>query len=83
VVPTSDPHLRSSSPRRNSRGQNPSPNKFQPCAPPSSLSPLPVDATTLAKRFKSAKADRIEDILETLASLGQARALKGGKFAAV
>ena len=43
----------------------------------------PADSATLAKTFKSAKTDRIEDILETLASLGQARALKGGKFVAV
>ncbi len=42
----------------------------------------PADAATLAKTFKSAKADRISDLLETLASLGQARALKGGKFVA-
>ena len=42
----------------------------------------PADAATLAKTFKNAKTDRIEDILETLASLGQARALAGGKFVA-
>ena len=36
----------------------------------------------MAKTFKSAKADRIEDILETLASLGQARALPGDKYVA-
>jgi hypothetical protein len=42
----------------------------------------PADAATLAKTFKGAKADRVEDILETLASLGQARELKGGKFVA-
>ena len=42
----------------------------------------PADAAALAKTFKSAKTDRIEDILETLASLGQARALPGGKFVA-
>lgn len=41
-----------------------------------------ADAATLAKTFKGAKADRIEDILETLASLGQARALPGGKYVA-
>jgi len=42
----------------------------------------PADAAMLAKTFKSAKTDRIEDILETLASLGQARALPGGRFLA-
>ena len=40
----------------------------------------PADAATLAKTFKGAKADRIDDILETLASLGQARILPTGKF---
>ncbi len=42
----------------------------------------PAAAATLAKTFKGAKADRIEDILETLASLGQARALPGERFVA-
>ncbi len=40
----------------------------------------PADAATLAKTFKSAKIDRIEDILETLASLGQARRLADGQY---
>ncbi len=43
---------------------------------------LPIDATSLAKSFEGAKVDRVEDILETLASLGQARALPGEKFVA-
>jgi hypothetical protein len=43
----------------------------------------PVDAATLATTFKGAKVDRIEDILETLASLGQARALADEKYVAV
>ena len=42
----------------------------------------PADAATLAKTFKGAKADRIEDILETLASLGHARALRGERYVA-
>jgi hypothetical protein len=42
----------------------------------------PADAATLATTFKSAKADRISDLLETLASLGQARALPGERFVA-
>ena len=42
----------------------------------------PADAATLAKTFKSAKPDRIADLLETLASLGQARALAEGRFVA-
>ena len=42
----------------------------------------PADAAMLAKTFKGAKADRIEDILETLASLGQARALCGERYVA-
>lgn len=43
----------------------------------------PTDAAALAKTFKGAKKDRVEEILETLASLGQARALQGRKFVAV
>jgi hypothetical protein len=43
---------------------------------------IPADAITLARTFKSAKTDRIEDILETLASLGQARALPDGRYVA-
>ena len=43
---------------------------------------VPTDAAMLARTFTSAKADRIEDLLETLASLGQARALPAGKYVA-
>ena len=39
----------------------------------------PTDAATLAKTFKGANTDRLKDILKTLASLGQARALAGGQ----
>ena len=42
----------------------------------------PTDAATLARTFKSAKTDRIEDILETLASLGQARVVNHTQFVA-
>jgi hypothetical protein len=42
----------------------------------------PVDGETLAKTFKSANVDRVEDILETLASLGQALSLPGRKYVA-
>jgi hypothetical protein len=40
----------------------------------------PVDVATFAKNFKGTKIDRLEDILETLASLGQARALTDGRY---
>lgn len=43
---------------------------------------VPTDAAMLAKTFKGAKADRVEDLLETLASLGQARTLPAGKYVA-
>ena len=43
----------------------------------------PVDVATLAKNFKGTKTDRLEDILETLASLGQARALPDGRYVAL
>ncbi|HEV7403072.1 MAG TPA: hypothetical protein VGO11_09110 [Chthoniobacteraceae bacterium] len=37
---------------------------------------------TIASAFKGARADRVEDLLETLASLGQARTLPDGTFVA-
>jgi hypothetical protein len=43
----------------------------------------PVDVVTLAKNFKGTKTDRLEDILETLASLGQARVLRDGRYVAI
>ena len=48
-----------------------------------SIIAAPSDAATLAKTFKGAKLDRVEDILETLASLGQARSLADAKYVAV
>ncbi|MEI6715144.1 MAG: DNA methyltransferase [Verrucomicrobiota bacterium] len=43
----------------------------------------PTDGETLAKTFKGAKGERVGEILETLASLGRARAIGAGKYAAV
>ena len=43
----------------------------------------PADVTMVAAQFKSARIERIGDLLATLASLGQARQLTGGKFVAV
>ena len=40
----------------------------------------PADAPALAARFAGARADRLDDLLETLASLGQARALPDGTY---
>ena len=48
-----------------------------------SIIAAPIDAVTLAKTFKGAKIDRVEDILETLASLGQGRSLADAKYVAV
>jgi SAM-dependent methyltransferase len=42
----------------------------------------PADAETLAMTFKNAKPDRVADILETLATLGQARTLADGRYVA-
>lgn len=42
----------------------------------------PTDAATLAKTFKGAKVERISDLLETLASLGQARLLPNDRYVA-
>jgi hypothetical protein len=47
-----------------------------------SIIAAPTNAATLAKTFKGAKLDRVDDILETLASLGQARTLPGDKYVA-
>jgi hypothetical protein len=41
------------------------------------------DAVNLAQQFTRAKADSVEEILEALTSLGLARRLRGGKYAAV
>jgi len=41
----------------------------------------PVSAGQLAKTFARARVDRIEELLEALASLGQARELPDGRFA--
>lgn len=50
----------------------------------SALSSLasPADAASVAAQFKGARTDRVAEILETLASLGQARALPEGKYVA-
>ena len=45
--------------------------------------PTATDAATLARHFKAAKAGRVQEILETLVSLGQARAAEGGRFVGV
>ncbi len=42
----------------------------------------PADAAVVAKYFKGARADRIDELLATLASLGQARVLEDGRFLA-
>lgn len=42
----------------------------------------PVTPAQLAKSFLRANAERVEELLETLASLGQARELDDGRFAA-
>ena len=42
----------------------------------------PATAAELARAFTRAKAHRVQALLETLASLGQARAVEDGRFAA-
>ncbi len=39
-----------------------------------------ITATELAKGFKSARVDRVEELLQTLVSLGQAREVEAGKY---
>ena len=43
----------------------------------------PVDVATLAKNSRGTKMDRIEDILKTLARLGQARGLADNRYVAL
>jgi len=43
----------------------------------------PADAATLATQFKSARVDRIAELLATLSSLGQARVLPDGRYVAL
>jgi hypothetical protein len=43
----------------------------------------PADAATLAVQFKSARVERIAELLATLSSLGQARALRDGRYVAL
>jgi hypothetical protein len=40
----------------------------------------PLTATEIAQRFTRAKVDKIEELLQTLVTLGQARELPGGKY---
>jgi len=42
----------------------------------------PLDATTLARRFTRAQTKRVEELLQTLVALGQARLLENGIFTA-
>jgi hypothetical protein len=42
----------------------------------------PIDVNIAARTFKGAKRDRVEELLQTLVALGQARALPGARFAA-
>jgi hypothetical protein len=42
--------------------------------------PGPVDAAALAKRFTRARVDRVDELLRTLVTLGQAREVAAGTF---
>ena len=42
----------------------------------------PTTAADIARSFQGARAEKVQELLETLASLGQARAVEGGRFAA-
>jgi hypothetical protein len=43
---------------------------------------VPADAAAIARAFKGARSERVEDVLQTLAALGQAHASEG-RFVAV
>ncbi|MEW6486662.1 MAG: hypothetical protein AB1578_01950, partial [Thermodesulfobacteriota bacterium] len=40
----------------------------------------PATPEALARTFQGARSDRVSDLLETLASLGQARRLEDGRY---
>lgn len=42
--------------------------------------PSPVTAEELARTFSRARTDRVADLLETLAALGQAQHMEGGRY---
>lgn len=42
----------------------------------------PATAEQVARSFKSARTDRVTDLLDTLVSLGQCRALEDGRYVA-
>jgi len=42
--------------------------------------PAPVTAEELARTFSRARTDRVTELLETLATLGQARQLDDGRY---
>lgn len=44
---------------------------------------VPADEVDVAKRFSRANKDRIAELLQTLASLGEARQLDDGRYVAV
>jgi hypothetical protein len=43
--------------------------------------PRPATPEALARTFQGARSDRVAELLETLASLGQARRLEDGRYA--
>jgi hypothetical protein len=47
-----------------------------------SAQPKPASSEQIAKLFKRAKRERVTELLETLASLGQVRRVDGGRYAA-
>jgi hypothetical protein len=67
---------------KNSRGPSRWPSKPNRFAPPWPPNPGPATASELAKHFKGAKADRVAELLATLAALGQARNVAGERFVA-
>ena len=45
------------------------------------LQPAPRTSTAVAKQFKAAKANTVEELLDTLVAIGQARILPDGRYA--
>ncbi len=56
------------------------PAQFQALREALARQPAPVDPPGLAREFQKAKAERVEEMLETLVALGHARRLSDGRF---
>src|SRR2546421_336349 len=80
--PRAAPSPPAAKPPANHPWPNPLAEQAQAVRPALQSHGKPATAAELVKSFKGAKADRVGELLETLASLGQARLVGVGQFAA-